>query len=752
MIKSIPLNFDWLYTPHFSQKVIDQPLEFEWHAVNIPHNNIDLPLSYFDEKSYQFVSTYRREIDLSDIDPRSLIYINFEGVMTSCRVLLNNVEIGQHDGGFSEFKIWLNNPQYPEPRHDGTDQITVIVDSRELEHIPPFGGQIDYLCFGGIYREVQLLVTADVYIDNVFAKSQHVLDDDRSLEVEVYLSNPLHTKCPVNIEVELFDEDNVVTSTTISANIHSEQQTVVTSLDRLGNVELWSPDNPKLYTLRVTAGEDRYQTKVGFRCSEFKKDGFFLNGEKLKLLGLNRHQSYPYQGYAMPRNAQRMDADILKNELGLNIVRTSHYPQSRHFLDRCDELGLLVFEEIPGWQHIGDEVWQANALRDVRSMITRDWNHPSVILWGVRINESNDHHEFYMKTNALAKSLDPTRATGGVRCIENSELLEDVYTMNDFILDLRSYHTRYNNQPIALRGQQQVTGLDKKVPYLVTEYVGHMYPTKKQDGEERQREHAYRNLHVIDAMMQDDDISGAIGWCAFDYNTHKDFGSGDRVCHHGVMDIFRTPKFTASVYRSQKPVTQEVILEPMSVWSLGDSCEGVYGCAFFVSTNCDKVVMTICGESHTYYPDRGYFKGVINPPVIIPGVAVEWGLGWHPVLFEGYSNDEKVAEKRLLSAPVFTTLSLSADEPIIYEGDSWETTRIVVKALDQAGNPCYYNNTIVNIEVTGAAELIGPNLRTLQGGTSAFWLRTNQARGEIDVRVTTSDQVTTNLKLEVRDA
>ena len=95
---------------------------------------------------------------------------------------------------------------------------------------------------------------------------------------------------------------------------------------------------------------DEVRQKFGIRSAEFKEDGFYLNGEKIKLLGLNRHQSYPYVGYAMPKSAQYEDADILKYDLGLNIVRTSHYPQSKHFLERCDEIGSLVFEEIPGWQ------------------------------------------------------------------------------------------------------------------------------------------------------------------------------------------------------------------------------------------------------------------------------------------------------------------------------------------------------------------------------------------------------------------
>ena len=127
---------------------------------------------------------------------------------------------------------------------------------------------------------------------------------------------------------------------------------------------------------------DENITLFGFRTAVFLQDGFYLNGKKVKLRGLNRHQSYPYVGYAMPESMQKRDADILKNELGVNAVRTSHYPQSRHFVERCDELGLLVFTEIPGWQHIGDEIWKKQAVENVKDMVEQYRNHPSVILWG----------------------------------------------------------------------------------------------------------------------------------------------------------------------------------------------------------------------------------------------------------------------------------------------------------------------------------------------------------------------------------
>lgn len=162
---------------------------------------------------------------------------------------------------------------------------------------------------------------------------------------------------------------------------------------------MWEPENPHLYEIRTSLwknGEmiDARVDITGFREAGFRKDGFYLNGKKLRLRGLNRHQSYPYVGYAAPASMQIFDADILKKELGVNAVRTSHYPQSQDFIRRCDEIGLLVFTEFPGWQHIGDEEWKRQAVQNLKEMIVQYRNHPSIILWGVRINESQDDDVF----------------------------------------------------------------------------------------------------------------------------------------------------------------------------------------------------------------------------------------------------------------------------------------------------------------------------------------------------------------------
>ena len=251
----------------------------------------------------------------------------------------------------------------------------------------------------------------------------------------------------------------------------------------------------------------------------------------------------------MPGRVQRRDALFCASNLKCNIVRTSHYPQSRHFLDACDEVGLLVLEEIPGWQHIGDQAWKDIAVDNVGRMIRRDWNHPSMILWGVRINESQDDHDFYTRTNALAHQLDPTRQTGGIRYFYESELLEDVFTMNDFGFPLRP-----PNHPAV--SEYGVCGPHLSRPRPSTTWSA-------------LREHTLRHARIHDQLASNPQYAGGIGWCAFDYNTHADFGSGDRICYHGVTDIFREPKPAAGFYKSQCDPDEEIVLEPAFHWARG---------------------------------------------------------------------------------------------------------------------------------------------------------------------------------------
>ena len=729
----IPLNQSWKYRDSFCDD--DLAPDYDdggFETVTLPHANIEVPYNYFDEAIFQFISCYRTTFTLEPACREQNIFLDFEGVMAYAEVYSNGVLVGSHKGGYTPFTVDLTGKVH----FDRPNSLAVKVDSTERPDIPPFGGAIDYLTFGGIYREVQLRIVDRVHIENVFVRPQAVLEAEKRVEATVFLKNTSDQAHTAQLTATINEGATCVATTTTQITIAAQtSQPFDVTFAKLTGVRLWELESPVLYTFNVslTAAaqdiQDACATRFGFRTAEFTPHGFFLNGAKLKLRGLNRHQTFPYVGPAMPARAQRKDADILKNELRLNLARTSHYPQSRHFLDRCDEIGLLVLEEIPGWQHLGDAAWQQVACENVREMIARDWNHPAIVLWGVRINESRDDHDFYAETNRIAHELDPTRPTGGVRCIPNSELLEDVYTMNDF---------SHSGGELVLQPQQAITGRPKLVPYLVTEFNGHMYPTKRFDQEERLVEHALRYARIQSRAAADDAICGAIGWCAFDYHTHHNFGSGDRICYHGVMDLFRLPKMAAAFYKSQAAPAQEVVLEPATLWTRGDrSIGGVL--PLMVFTNCDYL-QCYYGDRliGTFHPDWQTYPGLAYPPVRVNmpfEVVATWP--WADGRLVGYVNGKPALTKCFVKDPLPTQLLAAADDATL-TADGSDVTRVVFKIVDQAGNLLPYLPDVLKLTLTGPGEIIGPAEVPFIGGCVAAWVKTQRTAGVITIAAASS--------------
>lgn len=701
------INHNWFF----------KPIEEEtYKKIQIPHTNQEVPYNYFDEKMYQFISCYKRIIHPKD--PSKRIFLQFDGVMTAFKLYVNGQFVEEYRGGyiphFIEITAYL--------QYDQENEIYVEVDSTEREDIPPFGHVVDYLTFGGIYRDVFLYELKHCFIQNVqyhyqvknFSKEKGTI----VLKPKVQINNIGQEKeysIKVNIDHQEFTQKQQIKEGTHWYDLHEIL---------LGEVDLWGLDHPILYPVQtqlLCQQEilDQSTIKVGFRHVKVDPTGLYINGEKIKIRGLNRHQSYPYVGYAMPKRAQIRDADILKEELGLNLARTSHYPQSPYFLQRCDEIGLLVMEEIPGWQHVSSKKeWRQQALQDVEKMILRDFNHPSIITWGVRINESQDDEELYKATNAVARKIDPSRPTCGVRCIEKSQFLEDIYSMNDFIHD---------GGEVILRSQSKVTGLKKPVPYIVTEFCGHIFPTKKFDNEQRLVEHALRHGRVQSIAREQDDYMGAIGWCAFDYYTHYDFGSGDRICYHGVMDMFRIPKYAAHLYKSQKSPYKEPVLEPLTWWSRGERNKGQVF-PIYVCTNCDAIDVILGGKKVGHFTREENIieenlKGLEYPPIKLSLSNGDWGSKWTEAEFIGYIGNEKVIVKKFVANPVVTDLTVQVDDSIL-NGFELDVTRIVVKVVDQYDNVLPYSNGFLTLETQGDIDIIGPKQVTFIGGSIAFWIKT----------------------------
>lgn len=284
-------------------------------------------------------------------------------------------------------------------------------------------------------------------------------------------------------------------------------------------------------------------------------------------------------------------------------MRTSHYPQSQYFIDECDRLGLLVFTELPGWQHIGDERWKEQACENLREMILQYRNHPSIVLWGVRINESVDDDAFYARTNAIAHELDPSRPTSGVRYIQKSSLLEDVYSYNDFS------HTGDNP---GVKPKKTVTP-DMNKALIVSEHNGTCSPPRAMT-----RGSAVRSMHCAMRACRttrrrtESTRAASAGACSITRRTRTSVPA-HRICYHGVMDAFRNPKTAAAVYASQGDARP--VLELGSTMDIGDYPAGQPG-AIYAFTNADEVRLYKNGDYVASLRGQGW-SGLPHGPVLI---------------------------------------------------------------------------------------------------------------------------------------
>lgn len=713
--------------------------------IELPHPAVYLPHHYYSSGDYQGQFTYATCFDDEFPELPSKL-LRFEGAMLKMEVLLNGEILGKFISGFLPVDIDVTG----KIKRKG-NRLVVLLDSNEDAEIPPFGNVVDYLTYAGLYRGVCLISQHESHLSDIYARGNS--------KGEIF--------------VEAYDESGERTED-IKCTLYLDKQRLVDfkgSKGRLFEPKAYSPSSPTLYLLEVNYGEEKYRQRLAFLDYSWTKDGFFLNGERLKLIGLNRHQSYPYFGSAAPKALQEDDARLLK-ELGINLVRTSHYPQSEDFLSACDELGLFVIDEIPGWQHIGtSKKWRETELDFCRRMIRKERNHPCLIGYGLRIDESPDDHELYSALEKIKSELDPYRPSLGVRNFIGSEQLEDIYAYNDFSCS-STKHGLINPRKYG----------DKSKAKMVSEHNGHMFPTKMTDRDERRDEQALRHLRVLDDGFKYKSLSAVVGWCAFDYGTHMDFGSGDMICYHGVFSIFRNKKEAAYAYESQF-ASHDVVYIGQSL-DLGDSLETLLPERMPIYTNADKVTLyrgdMLVGD---FFPARKLYPHLPHPPVFIdsfiPDAALPkymkglerkrvkkvlayasshglnalklrhklailcsmvrhrlkfadlqeiyvgavgiWGNKRLDYRFEFYRDGKKF--KTIIKSPChYSTLEITASKTSLEYGKTFDAARVQIRRVDENGNLLHLDGGPISLQAKGPIRIMGPECICLEGGAGAVYV------------------------------
>ena len=405
---------DWEFTHHWTEafgKGLPVPKQ---QAVRLPHTCREVPLHYASPADYEMVCGYRKRFRVPPVQAAPRLFLRFDGAAHQAVVRVNGRVAGQHRGGYTGFAVEITDLV----DREGENLLTVQLDTREDPSIPPFGFVIDYLTYGGLYREVWLEATAESRLTDLFVYTPTLQE-----AVVQWTAELTPAAVAVRIRLETADGTLLAEQTAQAAETGKMQFSVP-------DAQLWDTEHPVLHhavaELLNAAGQpiDRKQVTFGFRTAEFRADGFYLNGKKTFLRGLNRHQSYPYIGYAAPESLQREDARVLQEELHCTAVRTSHYPDDPYFLQLCDEYGLYVIGETNlethgTWQKLGadgsDEwtlpgarpEWRENVLARAEAMLERDKNHPAILIWSCG-NESHGGKTLWEMSEYFRRT-DPSR-------------------------------------------------------------------------------------------------------------------------------------------------------------------------------------------------------------------------------------------------------------------------------------------------------------------------------------------------------
>lgn len=674
----------------------------QWNIVSLPHSLQLFPASLAGFQGHgRNVGWYRRELHVPAKWAGKKLFLEFQGAMQTTALWVNGRKVGDYAvSGYDSFDFDIT----PDIK-TGKNLIAVLVDNRVNPDIPPDGKWLDYILFGGLYRDVFLHVTDPMHLTFAW--------ETRQAGVRLTLPEVSETQAVVQAESTVRNESARARRCTLVTEIRDRSGHLVKTMREEREIpagaeatftqqsgpivhpHLWSPEDPYLYQVLTLVREgnrelDRWQTALGIRWVKFdKQQGFFFNGQHLKLVGANCHQAWPYLGNAVPDGLHRRDAEQMK-AIGINWVRLSHYPQSPDFLDALDELGLMAMEEPPTWEAQGSEKWESNLEASFRSMVRRDRNHPCIILWGTCIN----HHPADPRLVRAAKEEDPTR----------DRAQDTVPTPMDFAF-------------LHISGGGA----------LSVEHTGHLYPAARGSREmffkvqgggpdvfnhavNREYEQAKHQWEQINAACLKTDNSGMAVWCMYDYNTLRNVNEPGMVWH-GVCDLFRIPKFSYWWHVSEltsKPMVYVVRID---------------GTNAAVFSNCEQVrLWQDDGQGYkavaTGKPDTGFTTA--------QGVWINYALHHPPFHFIVASNAVALKAEGLVGGTVKATyewkqpgapvaLTLEADRPVI-TADGADLSRVIVTAVDANGTPVDTCEAPVTFIIEGLGQLIGENPVKLRAG------------------------------------
>lgn len=708
-----------------------------WEQVSLPHTPRMEPLVVISQ--WQGVCYYRRHLSVSQQQLQGLIFLRFDGAMSLADVWVNGRHASQHSGGYTPFTFDIT-----KLLKAGDNEILVRLDNRDNALIPPGKplGELDFNYYGGLYRNVWLVEKPKLHITDavmanlkarggIFVTYPEVSESMARIHVNVTLANAGSTRKPRLLFVlrewsRRKPRGRIVAKASTSVLVPTGSMTDAQADIRLPQPRLWSPDSPSLYLLEAQVMEkgkvtDQEQLRIGIRHIEATHDrGFLINGKPLWLNGTNRHQEYPYVGYALSDNAHYRDMRQIR-ENGFNIVRLGHYPQAPAVLDACDELGLLAIEPIPGWQFFNkDTAFVNHTYQDVRDLIRRDRNHPSIVMWETTLNESAPPAWWKDRAIAVAHEEMP-----GDQCLTSG----DTYGYTGFDVCYNDWEEGFHRP-----NKTQKPSFIRE--YYDYEFGGHYSTTRigLGDGDRALMQNLWNAQWSYNRYRkQYPQTIGAAVWSMYDYNR----GCCDNICKSGTADIFRLPKFSQQMFRLQQPAGTPLPSGPMphevfiaSHWmSNAPDTVVVYG-------NVDEVELRLNGNTiarqHAdqgpdtdYKPisDAGNCRQMAYPPFTFLHVPRQTG----ELKAIGYSQGKPVADTTVRTPEAPDRLRISYFESG-RKASRDDLLIIYVRVEDRRGTLCFGDNSTSVALTAEGGEVVGPAETRCEAGIASFLVRTRNAR------------------------
>lgn len=613
-----------------------------WQSVNLPDGIELLPEEASGCSNYQGPVWYRKTFTApADLKGRrNTLY--FEGIMGKSEVWVNGEKAAEHLGGY--LPVIVNLDKWLKPGQKNV--IVVKADNSNDGSYPPGKPQesLDFAYFGGIYRDAYLISTGPVYITDpneagtvagggIFFRTQSL--DPRTRKgktaVKVQVANNTDKEQKVRVQALMTDPkgvDPVGETAPLVIPPHSTGEVDIPLV--ISNVRPWSPDNPNLYTLSVEVWKadggtdaknpahllDNRSMRVGIRTVEITEKGLVLNGSLFpeKLIGGNRHQDFARLGNAVPNNLQWQDAVKLR-KAGMRVIRSAHYPQDPAFMDACDRLGLFVIVATPGWQFWGKGPFADRVYDDVRQMVRRDRNHPSVMMWEPILNETHYPKDFAKKVRDLVHEEYPYPGcyTACDAVAQGSEHYEVLYAHPSTGDKHWSIKERKNNKPYFTRefGDNVDTWSAHNSTSRVARHWGEV-PMMVQALHYLKTSFPYTNYDTLNAAPAYH--FGGCLWHPFDHQR----GYHPDPFYGGILDAFRQPKTSYYAFMSQRPQKSQNELGSGPVVYIANECTPFSPEDVTVFSNCDSVRLSVNGGAPVEKKVGSYSSGLKRVPVVFP--------------------------------------------------------------------------------------------------------------------------------------